>query len=119
MKTIYTSEELNEQISNMETDAHPVKGLEGTGKSVPYIGWYWRNVDFKEYGYYPLGEIPDMFIGFMVNNKWGYKSWYPMEDQAKEIHRLLINAVLSDETKDFQELFNYIQTCKEVRNGKS
>jgi len=56
-----------------------------TGKSLAYIGWYWRDVDFTEP--FVLGrckfdgttipgigvfESPADFIGFMENNKWDY-----------------------------------------------
>ncbi len=44
----------------------------GPSKSVPYIGWYWREVDFTRP--FTLGHCGE-FVGFMENNKWGYPEW--------------------------------------------
>ncbi len=50
----------------------------GHGKRVPYIGWYWRSVDFVN-GSIPIGDCGE-FVGFMENNKWDY----PERDLTKE-----------------------------------
>lgn len=58
-----------------------------TGKPVPYIGWFWRNVDFTQP--ISLGHIPESFSGFMENNKWGYCSWTITEQQQDTLIQLL------------------------------
>jgi hypothetical protein len=55
--TKYSSDELNEKIELLEK-AHRELELCG-GKIVPYIGWYWRKVDFdsKTYNFGIINEI--------------------------------------------------------------
>ena len=65
-----TSQELNDAIRKLE---HERDYLEGPGgKVVPYIGWFWRTVDFDKPAY-SFGIIPGEFVGFMENNKWDYE----------------------------------------------
>lgn len=40
------------------------------GKRIPYIGWFWRLVDFDR-RIVPIGDCGE-FVGFMENNKWDY-----------------------------------------------
>jgi hypothetical protein len=53
----------------------PLDGLEvderGHGKRIPYIGWYWRHIQFSQRDV-PIGNCGD-FVGFMANNKWDYE----------------------------------------------
>lgn len=63
-----TSDELNagiEAISDREDLA-----IEG-GKCIPYVGCFWREVDFDDPDY-SFGIIPGRFRGFMQRNKWDY-----------------------------------------------
>ena len=41
------------------------------GKRVPYVGWFWRYVNFVDADFV-IGDCVD-FVGFMENNKWGYR----------------------------------------------
>ena len=52
------------------SDHDQAKDPHGHGKRLPYIGWYWRAIDFARKDI-PVGDCGD-FIGFMANNKWGY-----------------------------------------------
>ena len=115
----YDSGEMNRFISELDGDLisdtgpeYNVKGYtEASGKVVPYIGWFWRGVPFGEKKL-TLGSIPGGIIGFMENNKWDYDEWETTEDQRDEILRF-IHAVMDDPSDEsFQDLFNYIQTCK-------
>ena len=78
------SNKLNSWIKKWVDDGE--FNVSDTGKSLAYIGWYWRDIDFTEP--FILGHcksegtiIPGVgvfesaadFIGFMENNKWGYK----------------------------------------------
>ncbi len=42
----------------------------GHGKRLPYVGWYWRHLEFSD-GALPIGDC-GQFVGFMANNKWDY-----------------------------------------------
>jgi hypothetical protein len=77
------------------------------GKSIPYIGWGWREVNFdsKDYdfgilpyqgygatietGFINLQSTPIMKLGFMENNKWDYDYHHCNEKDWKEIKKLL------------------------------
>lgn len=62
------NKELNELVSRYADYNDDDSGAEG--KRVPYIGWFWRSVDFANEDY-RIGDCGE-FIGFMENNKWGY-----------------------------------------------
>lgn len=92
-----------------------VKGYtEDCGKVVPYIGWYWRSVPFREKKL-TLGAIPDGAVGFMKNNKWDYDEWETTEEQRDEIVRLLLAAKAKPSDEAFQVVYDYIQTCTPAR----
>jgi hypothetical protein len=88
------------------------------GKAFPYLGWYWRQVDFDqpdyEFGVLPvfkdeflgpkggtivLEENDKLRLGFMENNKWDYACHYCGPKAWQEIKRLLEIAV-KDPTHD-------------------
>ena len=115
------SKTLNEKIRGLEDrDEFTVKGLETTGKCIPYIGWYWRDVDFGSPIY--LGIIPDDvveiggskggFAGFMENNKWGYEGFECTLPQTQQIEELLIKAVEKTSNETLQAVFDYMQTLR-------
>lgn len=62
----------------------------GSGKRLPYIGWYWRSVDFAAKSI-PVGDCGE-FIGFMENNKWGYSERDLTPDEADHAIALLWKA---------------------------
>lgn len=66
--------DFDDDVDNSEYD----KG--GHGKRIPYIGWFWRRVDFVG-GLIPIGDCGD-FVGVMQNNKWGYKERYMTEEEV-------------------------------------
>lgn len=65
-----TSDELNDAIARLE-DGEPIGApeLTGSGKVVPYVGWFWRTVDFDARITLALCEE---WAGFCEKNKWGY-----------------------------------------------
>lgn len=99
-----TSDELNAAIGAIESsNARPPYECFG-GKCVPYIGWFWRDVDFDaptcSFGIMPAGTdeigspataVPT--VGFCENNKWGYEEIEATPEQFANIKRLLIEAV--------------------------
>jgi len=84
------NEELNKKIHEIcdQTDLYEAFG----GKCIPYIGWFWRNVDFNADGCY-FGVLSDGKIGFMENNKWDYEEFYCSGNDWQDIKKLLIEAV--------------------------
>lgn len=104
-----TNEQLNETICGIEnTGEYSVKGLSEHGKAFPYIGWYWREVDFDKP--FVLGDCGS-FIGFMENNKWGYPQWLVTLEQATEIKRQLLELAVTPTDEALQAFHDYIQTC--------
>lgn len=59
------SEEINKRIDEAENKWPAGEPF------IPFIGWYWRHVDFDN-GPMTFGRIPFDKIGFMENNKWDY-----------------------------------------------
>ena len=122
------SKQLNKAIEKLEdNEQFIVRGLENTGKCIPYIGWYWRNVDFdSEYGI-TLGIIPVIrswfdsndheWIGFMENNKWGYDSFRVKGEQQQKLRQMVEQAVIKPSNAKLQTLFDYMQSLK-PNNGQ-
>ncbi len=121
------SKTLNTKIKELDgTERFNVKGLEGSGKCIPYIGWFWREVDFTSP--ISLGILPpqdsqfaktDGWVGFMENNKWGYDEFTCTLPQSQRLEELLIEAIekLSNET--LQAVFNYMQTLRPSKKRRS
>jgi len=72
--------ELNAKIRDLDNQDPPIfDAFGGSGKPIPYIGWYWRDVDFDSdgcwFGIIPVGADGNSkpLVGFMESNKWGYR----------------------------------------------
>lgn len=63
---------------------------EGHGKRLPYIGWYWRSVDFARKRI-TVGDCGD-FIGFMENNKWDHPERDLTPEEVDHVLELLWRA---------------------------
>ena len=81
-----------------------------SGKAIPYIGWFWREVDFDAetfgFGLLPTrqselaesmtgdGEVNVKLykVGFMENNKWGYADIEATKEESSSIRALLVAA---------------------------
>lgn len=102
------SEELNKNIRELDgLEEFEITG----GKCIPYVGWFWRDVDFDSTGCW-IGIIPGEFQGFMENNKWGYDGfWVKGEDweNLKKILEITLNLPSKESTKFF---WNLIQKLK-------
>lgn len=96
----YTSEQLNKRLAEI-ADEPEKYGFEAFGgKAIPYIGWYWRTVNFDKVDGYYFGVLPiyksdweennKKQIGFMENNKWDYDEIHANADQWKKIKKLLV-----------------------------
>lgn len=82
-----TLNDLVGQLANYEegeSDPH------GHGKRVPYVGWYWRSVDFASSDY-RIGDCGS-FVGFMENNKWDYPERRMTPDEAAQVTAIVCEA---------------------------
>lgn len=108
-----TSAELNAAIASVCDDSSVYESF--GGKSIPYIGWFWRRVDFDaptcRFAVIPAGSAdigivmpndqimplgprsPADRVGFCESNKWDYREITATPEQFAEIRRLLIVAV--------------------------
>lgn len=113
------SKELNEKIAKICDDTKLYEAF--GGKSIPYIGWYWRTVNFdsKDYhfGILPYeGTLDDndiVKVGFMENNKWDYHYIYCPPEKWKKIKTLLEIAVTKPTTNKLRKLDKEIQSLLE------
>lgn len=121
-----TSDEINagiHAIEGLEKNAHLVPApLLQAGKVVPYIGWFWRSVDFdarirlahgiesdltRETGAI-VDDIP-CWAGFCENNKWDYPMrTLSLEASARirEACEILVKSTCKDNA---EHLFEVIQ----------
>lgn len=83
--------ELNRLVARYADYDDDESGDHGDGKRVPYIGWYWRNVDFVG-GDFHVGHCGS-FIGFMENNKWDYPERRLTPDEAKRVTAIVCEAM--------------------------
>lgn len=96
-------------------------------KRVPYIGWYWRSVDFTNNRIY-IGHCGE-FVGFMENNKWGYPERMLDDNEAEKVVALVCEAyelsreggLLSDIQKNtkskLEEIWPLMQTFEVESEG--
>jgi hypothetical protein len=110
------SDELNRRIGEICDYPERCGGFEAFGgKSIPYIGWYWRTVDFDtDKNLWGFGLLPAGEVGFMESNKWGYQSFSADEELWKRIKELLIEAVLDPTKKKLGAVYAAVQ---EVGSG--
>ncbi len=109
----YSSDELNKKIEQSE-DQHGELEVIG-GKIIPYLGWYWRRVNFdsKTYNFGIIDDDPEGFVGFCENNKWNY----PLTDQLKpeewaQVRYLLERLVDNPNKETVKDLWDYIQSFR-------
>lgn len=61
-------------------------------KTIPYLGWYWRDFPILK------GKIPicyskgDKYVGITINNKWYYDGRYMHDYEEKEFIDIISNA---------------------------
>lgn len=112
-----TSEELNKKIAEVCDDEFIGFDALG-GKVVPYIGWFWRQIDFDDMTGHSFGILPVLTgldpndsprVGFMANNKWGYEYVEADATEWATIKDSLIVAVQTKSVSDFKTANDLIQ----------
>ena len=109
------SDELNKRLYaiSMQAKENDYECWPESGKLVPYIGWFWRRVDWDRQTC-NLGVIPpnadgnnEALVGFMENNKWDYPSFHVEGDEWEKLRQkvevLVINPTQAgcDELREF------------------
>ena len=126
------SKELNEAIDELCAKEPLIYASSMGGKLVPYIGWFWRNVNFNA-DYVHLGIVPPMYVddpdyfehnptpkvGFMENNKWDYPEFIVKGNDLHILKHLLITAVKEKTEDAFREVDEFIQSLlpKDYEDG--
>lgn len=116
----------NEFLSSRDEYGKDEDDKHGHGKRIPYIGWFWRNVDFHDLSSIPIGDCGE-FVGFMENNKWDYPQRRLTQEEGEKIVEIIDEAIslsfkggvlseidLAVNTK-LDELWDYMQTLKVPR----
>ena len=100
-------------------------------KTIPYIGWFWREIDFDaeemDFGVIPAGTadvvidgIPQepkskkALVGFMANNKWDYPYVHANKKQWAEIKAAIVDALEDPKYEKFEIADRLIQKLGEV-----
>jgi len=111
-----------DEFGDGEVDPH------GHSKRVPYIGWYWRDVDFVTGEYIPIGDCGE-FIGFMENNKWGYAQRKLEPDEVLKVRNIVCKAydlskaggilsdIMANTRKELDKLWPLLQSFPIKREG--
>lgn len=89
------------------------------GKIIPYIGWFWRTVDFGAdsvwLGILPVykseyGSNDKPKVGFMENNKWGYDEFEVKGFKWLYLKKLIITALEDQKENNFRAIDEYMQS---------
>lgn len=117
--------EYNEFLRNRADYEEGQQGKHGHGKRLPYIGWYWRHIEFSDLLNIPIGDCGE-FVGFIANNKWGYPERVLTEAEARAVMAIIdeamrlnllggdVSKIEADTNAKLDELWDYMQTL-EVR----
>ncbi len=117
-----TSKELNDKIDEIcdNSELYECFG----GKSIPYIGWFWRNVNFDTkthtFGIMDIENEDDepsssiRIVGFMENNKWDYDEKVCPEELWEEIKDLLEWAVENPSYESLKSVNDAVQSILNV-----
>lgn len=94
----------------------------GRGKRLPYIGWFWRHLEFSD-GALPLGNCGE-FVGFIADNKWDYPERMTAPEEFAQIMAIIdaamkaneqggeINAIEAATNAELEKLWHYLQTLE-------
>lgn len=92
-------------------------------KRVPYIGWFWRHIEFSDPTSIPIGDCGD-FIGFMANNKWDYPERNLTAEEAAHVIAIVDEAMRLNQqggnlaeieaatNNKLRDLWDYLQTLE-------
>jgi hypothetical protein len=96
---------------------------DGNEKRVPYIGWFWRHIEFSDPTKIPIGDCGS-FIGFMANDKWDHPERLLTESEAMHIIGIIDEAmelnqqggsaveINNNTNAKLREVWDYMQTLR-------
>ena len=111
------SKELNKKIREIcDKDEFEIQG----GKCIPYIGWFWRDVDFDSDGCSIGIVIPGELKGFIENNKWGYQEFWIKGENWIQLKKLLELAVTNPSRESTKKIWDFMQELEgeDLKGGK-
>lgn len=77
------------------SDAHDKEEtVQDTGKRIPYMGWYWREIDAVNRRI-PIG-VHDDYVAVMARNKWGYPGRWMNDEEAATFIGYIDRAIIAD-----------------------
>lgn len=118
-----TSDEINAAISTLENADPKVYESPLGEKIVPYIGWFWRTINFDGDCYH-LGILPVIKgfdgnnaerVGFMANNKWDYNYVKETKADRATIRKLLVAACSEPSSARFKAVDDFLQSLLKSR----
>lgn len=101
-ETMRDNKRYNEVVGKYADYAEADNDPHGHGKRVPYLGWFWRTVDFADLAGSSLCVEPDL-KGFMENNKWEYRERGLSDAEASAILDIVDDAVRMEDAGDAPE----------------
>ena len=105
------SKKLNKEIEKLsdKTEIYQCFGW----KAIPYIGWFWRTVDFSsDHCFLGVMKKDDnkKVIGFMQNNKWDYDSIRVDGEKWEKLKQLLEIAIDKKDHDSLKNVDDYMQS---------
>ena len=101
-------EEWNKALIAAEAANFDVSPLLGTGKNVPYLGWFWRHVNFHA-DYISLADNGE-WVGFCESNKWDYPEWNVRGGDRKRLLEHVVAVVREPSEQTATALYDFLQT---------
>ena len=86
-----TNEELAEELNQL---MHKLEEIESEWKPIPYLGWFWRDIDKFDSRHLPLSLPEDEdFLWLDIPRKWSYPFYICNEIESRKVLELLIDMV--------------------------
>lgn len=113
---------INNRLNSFMANHADKSEKEGKGKRIPYIGWFWRSVNFVD-GDITIGDCGD-FIGFMENNKWDYPERELSKEEVNKVLTIvweakrlseqggMVSEIVGNTNAKLEELWELLQTFK-------
>lgn len=104
-----TSKEINTGITLLDNIE-----ISGIDMPIPYMGFFWREVDFDKfiiYGY-QFGADHNNNIAFMQSNKWDYDYVSATPAQCIDIKAAIINILVHPTKETVAILYSLLESLK-------
>jgi hypothetical protein len=126
--SLVINERYNDFLSkycNYKDNEKPFNKEISNGKRVPYMGWFWRPLDFYS-KQIPIGfsDDGDNYVAFMAKNKWYYDERNLTESEFNQVMEIIdeamrmnegggeINKIYENICKSLEKLYPFFQSFK-------